>query len=250
VIVRHDHKATIARYGGDFRTGFLNQVDQIPCTHNLVNIGLDCHPVRGSIAGYRVVRFAVEPFLFQHEHAGYKTIKTCLGNRTHMSRGVIQSSQRVAVEEICYLPPQCDKERVGCGMELAMGHLLVGRSGSSSSAVVFLTSMSAALIIWICRGLNSYYGSSAVAEDYLEEIKGWLGSGSIGWSLRADCFRPPCPHPTMYCVFCGSGFDSHVAVHRYENLHRLIENRKDTEFQNHTRNRRFRQECSTKQAAW
>jgi Endomembrane protein 70 len=102
VIVRHDHKATIARYGGDFRMGFLNQADQIPYTYNLVHIGLDC--LRGSIAGYRVVRFAVEPFLFQHEHSDYKTIKTCLGNRTHMSRGAIQSSQRVAVEEICYLP--------------------------------------------------------------------------------------------------------------------------------------------------
>jgi transmembrane 9 superfamily member 2/4 len=226
----------MTRYAGGFPMGFINPDDKVPYIYNHVNINLNYHVVKASslptskrgdalpntVAGYRVVGFAVEPFSIRHEYGDDgKTLKTCPGNRTHVSRGLIQSSQGVAVKDtIIYTYDVIWKESPvdwssRWDIYLSEDHLVPYQVHwfSIANSIVVTIMLSAALILWIRRDLNSYSGVSVLSDDDLEGSKSTPDSGSIGWSLlHADVFRPPSSHPMMYCVLCGSGVQLGVSI--------------------------------------
>jgi transmembrane 9 superfamily member 2/4 len=229
----------MTRYAGGFPMGFMNPDDKVPYIYNHVNINLDYHPVLASslpssktgdaspntITGYRVVGFAVEPFSIRHEYGDDgKTLKTCPGKRTHMSRGVIQSSQGVAIKDtVIYTYDVIWKESPvewssRWDIYLSEDHLVPAQVHwysitNSILIVVFLSLLVISVLVRnLRRDIDAYNALAALADDDEGGDDG-PGSDETGWKLvHADVFRPPSTHPMLYCVFCGSGAQLGVTI--------------------------------------
>jgi transmembrane 9 superfamily member 2/4 len=206
------------RYGGGFPIGFMNPEDDMPYIFNHVRIAVKYQKVPH---GKRIVGFDVAPMSVNHRsHAGQTLQDFALESQPLLSC----TSSSPLLDYNAFLPQVVKQgESVLFSYDitwewsdvdwssrwdvyLSEDHLVPSQvhwySIINSMIVVLLLagSIASALVRNLRRDID--LNKAEPPNDATTVIK----VAESGWkSLHADVFRPPSTHPTLYCVFLGSG---------------------------------------------